>query len=144
MSKATKPQTSERKKVKKIENLTDTKSQISSAFSIIDSNDDSSFQSGVTLRKGAQMALEKKMKTEEESKKKLKQQKCKFLFEQGSCRMGERCYYSHEKQETKIVSAPSRGGRGGMRGGYRGRSMTSSSAISYQNGVQRSRGWGTA
>jgi len=42
--------------------------------------------------------------------------KCKFFFEKGACRMGEKCYYSHEKNEVPSTY-PARGGHGGFRGG---------------------------
>ena len=52
--------------------------------------------------------------------KKKSTQKCKFLFENGSCRMGERCFYSHVASTSAPVSG--RGGktRGGMSRGYGG------------------------
>ena len=66
--------------------------------------------------------------------KRNKRIKCKFLFEQGACRMGEKCFYSHEgykaAAETKQNgdSSTYRGGMGrGMRGG---RPMTSTTPFS--------------
>ena len=106
---------------KKSEPKPATKESKSSAFSIIESKEDSSFKESFTIRKGALMALEKKKNVEEESKKKLKSQMCKFLFEKGSCRMGDKCFYSHDISVSASTpsSVPSRGGRGG-RGGMRG------------------------
>lgn len=57
---------------KKTEPKRETKESKSSAFSIIDSKEDSSFKSSTIIRKGALMAIDKKKKTEEDSKMKLK------------------------------------------------------------------------
>ena len=111
----------------------------SSSISII-SEPDSKFKESTRIRKGAIMAEEKKKKALEEEEKKKKETKCRFLFEKGSCRMGDKCFFSHEGY-TGVPSSSSRiehdsahrggrGGRGGMRGergdrgGRGGRPMT--------------------
>lgn len=70
------------------------------------------------------MAEEKKKKAIEEEEKKRKETKCKFLFEKGTCRMGDKCFFSHEGYTGVPSSArsavPGFDPRGGMRGG-RGR-----------------------
>ena len=57
---------------------------------------------GRTIRMGE---LHRK-KLEDENKKLMKSQLCKFLFEKGSCKFGDRCFYSHGR-----AAAPA--GRGG-------------------------------
>ena len=46
-----------------------------------------------------------KAKKEEERIKSMKNQKCRFLFEKGSCRYGDKCFYSHEGA-TKPLARP--------------------------------------
>jgi hypothetical protein len=68
------------------------------------------------------LAEEKKQREKEEQMKRNKKIRCKFLFEQGSCRMGDKCFYSHEgfnPAETKQDSGSSTY-RGGMARGMRG------------------------
>jgi hypothetical protein len=45
-----------------------------------------------------------KTKKEEERLKLLKMQKCRFLFEKGTCRYGDKCYYSHAG--PKVAARP--------------------------------------
>ena len=104
---------------------------VTSSISII-SGSDSAFNEGTRPRRGV-LAEERKKKEEE---KKMKETKCKFLFEKGTCRMGDKCFFSHEGYSgvpsTGRMTAAEfesrggmRGGRGGMRGGRGGRPMTS-------------------
>jgi hypothetical protein len=60
---------------------------------------------------------------EEEKKASMKKTQCKFLFEKGTCRMGDRCYFSHEGFDGKPrpSTAVSRTYERPMRGGFRGR-----------------------
>jgi hypothetical protein len=70
------------------------------------------------------MAEEKKKKAVEEEEKKRKETKCKFLFEKGTCRMGDKCFFSHEVYtgvpSSAISAIPGFDARGGMRGGRGG------------------------
>ena len=115
---------------------------VSSSVSII-SESESKFNERTRIRKGALMAEEKRKKAHEEEEKKKKETKCKFLFERGTCRMGDKCFFSHEgytgvpsSARTIVPEFEHRGGmrggrggmrgdRGGMRGGRGGRPMTS-------------------
>jgi hypothetical protein len=63
---------------------------------LIKTDEDSTFEPGVKVRGGVKFAEEKKQRAKEQEMKRNKRIKCKFLFEQGACRMGERCFYSHE------------------------------------------------
>jgi hypothetical protein len=83
-----------------------------SSISII-SDSSSIFEGHVRRANAAKHAEEKKKKAKEEEDKKKKGIPCRFLFEKGSCRMGDKCFYSHE---APSIAAP-RGGRRGERGG---------------------------
>jgi hypothetical protein len=100
----------------------------------------SSFITGGSRLKGKQALEEKKKKKEEEEKMKVKATKCKFLFEKGACRMGDKCFYSHEGYDPFVIAAAfaaasMRGrGRGGMRGG---RGMPPGTAVMSIRGDER-------
>ena len=86
------------------------------------------------MRSGVKFAEEKKQRVKELEMIMNKRIKCKFLFEQGACRMGDKCFYSHEgykaAAETK-QNGDSSAYRGGMRTGMRGgRPMTSTTPFS--------------
>jgi hypothetical protein len=62
---------------------------------------------GRTTRKGEEF----RRKKEEKSRAEMKLQRCEFFFRRGTCRYGDRCYYSHVDPRT--AGSAGRGGRGG-------------------------------
>jgi hypothetical protein len=97
---------------------------------LIKTDDDSTFEPGVKVRSGVKFAEEKKQRAKELEMIRNKRIKCKFLFEQGACRMGDKCYYSHEGYKAPAETKQNGGSsayRGGMRGG---RPMTSTTPFS--------------
>ena len=86
------------------------------------------------MRSGVKFAEEKKQRAKEQEMKRNKRIKCKFLFEQGACRMGDRCFYSHEGYKASPETKHNGGSsayRGGMGSGLRGgRPMTSTAPFS--------------
>lgn len=62
---------------------------------------------GRTARKGEEF----RRKKEEKSRAEMKLQRCEFFFRRGTCRYGDRCYYSHVDPRT--AGSAGRGGRGG-------------------------------
>jgi hypothetical protein len=93
---------------------------------LIKTDDDSTFEPGVKVRNGAKLAKEEQIKRN-------KRIKCKFLFEQGVCRMGDKCFYSHEGYKAAAETKQNGGSsayRGGMGNGMRGgRPMTSTTSF---------------
>jgi hypothetical protein len=55
-----------------------------------------SFASGTRIRPGATAKAEREKKAEEEKKLKMKEEKCRFLLERGTCKLGDKCYFSHD------------------------------------------------
>ena len=62
---------------------------------------------GRTARKGDEF----RRKKEEKSRAEMKLQRCEYFFKSGTCRYGDRCYYSHVDPRT--AGTAGRGGRGG-------------------------------
>ena len=65
-------------------------------------------------------AEEYKKIMDDKKKAEMKSQICRFLLMNGSCRFGDKCFYSHDIALPD--SSHLRGGRGGFRGGFRGES----------------------
>jgi hypothetical protein len=113
------------KKATKKETVEERKRPLTAAATMLSgSSEESSFVTSGSRLKGKMAMEEKKKKKEEEEKKRIKDSKCKFLFEKGSCRMGDKCFYSHEgyvpggTSSSKSIAESASSMRGGRRGGY--------------------------
>ena len=78
---------------------------------------------GRTTRKGEEF----RRKKEEKSRAEMKLQRCEFFFRRGTCRYGDRCYYSHVDRRT--AGTAGRGGRGGRPFEHTGSSHFDSAAL---------------
>jgi hypothetical protein len=78
---------------------------------------------GRTARKGEEF----RRKKEEKSRAEMKLQRCEFFFRRGTCRYGDRCYYSHVDRRT--AGTAGRGGRGGRPFEHTGSSHFDSAAL---------------